>query len=128
MCSVVWADLLGPEEGSFQGSALWWCIPQGVEVPGLAPVAGPSTEAQGREEGARMGCSTSPAPARKCLLVPDCGPWFPGPHAHASGPRSRQAMDRQCTQITVGWSGCASFSGPRVSGQSRPWGMKGKMG
>lgn len=46
MCSVVWADLLGLEEGSFQGSALW-CVPQGVEVPGLAPWQGPAQRREG---------------------------------------------------------------------------------
>lgn len=36
MCSVVWADVLGPEWGSSQGSTLWWRVPKGVEVPELA--------------------------------------------------------------------------------------------
>lgn len=55
MCSVVWADLLGPEEGSFQGSALWWCIPQGVEVPGLAPWQGPAQRRRGGRRGRGWG-------------------------------------------------------------------------
>lgn len=110
MCSVVWADLLGPEGVSFRGSALWWRIPQSVEVPGLMPQQG---QAQGWKEGVGMGWSTSPCPY---LLSPDCRPWLPYPNAQASAP----GPDKD-----------ALFSEPPVSEQCQillSWGRKGKMG
>lgn len=103
MCSVVWADLLGPEGGSFRGSALWWRIPQSVEVPGLMPQ---QDQAQGWEE--RVGMPL--------LLSPDCRPWLLYPHAQASAPGPAKDKD-------------ALFSEPPVSGQCQillSWCRKGK--
>lgn len=98
----------GARGGSFRGSALWWCTPQGVEVPGLAPQQG--WEGRGGEDGA--GDISTPLPGSASLSLTL---WGLGSH-----------VLMPMTQMLTG-----PFSGPQILGLcqiSQPWGKKGKMG
>lgn len=92
MCSVVWEDVMGPEERFISGKCSVVVCPTGYGGARIGATAGPGTLAGPRVgAGVKDGVVDISHSFQSALLFWLSWTWFPGPQTHASATRSRQA-------------------------------------